>query len=383
MSEPSTPAAGSAATPAPEAETPAVPEAPARRSEQVKVTSSNGAKVVTIHRGDKTVTIERPAPKAGKPAPAADASQPQAPAGKTDGSAPATAAKGSTTAPPPPNGSQQPPPKSSASDKPAASTPAPEKKPDEKPPLSKGWAAMLEREAQATKRENDAKATEAKFAPFAEAQEIGKTSKLKAIEKAFGWKLEDLQNEYLGSLEGTLRPEQIAERTARKVIEDREAAAEEARKKTETEQAERVKAEAQERVNASYAGLLEHAKTLPASEMEGINTFGLTPYHTIKFWADSHGGEFPTAEQYAAALKEHEASCQARLKAAGFSKQAPAPAAEPATPANRTAPTVRVKGSPNTITSEDHGEVPISRRPQRKETAIERANRLVAERLGN
>jgi hypothetical protein len=393
----STPAAGGAATPTPntEGEAPSSEvESGPRRSTQVRVEVKGGMKSVVIDRGDKTVTIERPAPKAGKPAPAAGESSALGAAGKADGSVPATDGKGSTPAPQGQKSSPGQPPKSSASAKPGAPTTEPEKKPDEKPaqplPLSKAYAALLDREAKITTDQNQLKADrtafEAERSAWNEAKELGKTSKLKAVEKAFGWTLTELQQEFVDGLEGTLTPEQIAERTARKTYEDLQKADTDRQTQAQKDRDEQAQRDNWARVE-DCTGKLNTAFVELSGELDAVNAAieqaskglgpGVTPLMIITWWAKNHEGQFPTDPH--ATLKAYEAELRGTIAARGYAKApaAPAAAATPE-PEKRAAPTVRPKGSAS-ITSEDAGDVPI--RANRKESATERAARLVRERI--
>lgn len=394
------PAAAADAPAAPAAAAPAAekPAAPAKRSATVKVETvvKDGVKTVTF-----TKPVANPGPKAAKPAPAAGAESGKDTAGKAAASAPAKDGKGSTTAPPTTNGSQQPPPKSSASGQPASS-PTDSGKPNDKPgdkqpaqPLSKGFVALLDREAKLTSDQQQLKtereALQAEYAPFKEAREIGKTSKLKAIEKAFGWTLDDLQGEYIDGLSGSLTPEQIAERTARRVLEEQRTADSKKNEETTKTEQERVNAENWAKIedvagklNAAFAELgdeLDEVKHAIDLAGKGIGD-GVTPIGIIRWWSKHHEGQLPTDAH--AALRAYEAALRESVAARGYAKPAPPAAAaepsEPVTEERRTGPTVRVKASPTTITSDDGGEVPIRPTVHRKETAIERVNRLVRER---
>jgi hypothetical protein len=251
--------------------------------------------------------------------------------------------------------------------------------------------ALMDREAKVQADTNqlkaDREALEREYAPLKEAREVGKTSKLKAIEKAFGWTLDDLNNEYLGSLEGSLTPQQIAERAAvRKVEELRQADAqrvEDERKANQTREEQenwgRVEACAG-KLNAAFAELsaeLEETRYTIEQAASGIGQ-GVTPLQIITWWSKGHNGELPTDPH--ATLRAYEAALRESIGKRGYVKPAPTPAVvPPAEPEKRTGPTVRVKTSP-TITSDDGGEVPIRPNVPRKETATERVKRLVAER---
>lgn len=393
----STPAAGAAATPPSEGTNPAPnseSDAPAGGAEKAEKHSKRFT--VEVKNGIKTVTITQPvktAPKAETPAPAAGESSGKGTAGKTVESAPAKDGKGSTTAPPAQSSSQQQPPKSSASGTKDAPTTDPAKKPDDgkQPPLSKGWATLVEREGKLTSDQNQLKADRAAFeaerTTWAEAKELGKTSKLKAVEKAFGWTLTELQQEYVDGLEGTLTPEQIAERTARKTWEDLKKAEQEAQTKRTSEEQEEASRQNWAKIedctvklNAAFAELAGELDAVQAAidqAGKGLGP-GVTPLMIIGWWAKNHNGEFPTDPH--ATLKAYEAELRGTIAARGYAKAPPAPAAAPVpSPEKQTAPTVRSKAS-TSITSEDAGDVPITR-ANRRETPIERAARLVRERI--
>lgn len=374
----STPAAGAAADPTAADLTGGEP-APAVETPKPRYT-------VEVKNGVKSVTFVKPVkfgPKAETPAPAAGGSSRTDTAGKADESAPAQGGKASTTDQPAPKKSADPSPKSSASGKPDESgkeSGKPTEKPADKPPLSKGYAALLDREAAVTKRDQELKTEretlQREYAPFVEGREIGKTSKLKAVEKAFGWTLDDLQGEYVQSLAGTLSPEQIAERTARRLLEERDEADKKKAEEDRAAEEQRLRDEADKKFHDCAGSMAEVAGKM-LDQLPVAMALGKT-YGDVIAWHWNQHHQLPT--DHAAALTAYEAHLQAALGSKGFTKAPPAPAATPA-PASerRTAPTVQVKTSP-TITSEDAGEVPISRNGP-KETPMQRAERLVRERL--
>lgn len=388
----STPAAGAAATP-PSAGTQSAPNtegaAPAAGVEKPRFT-------VEVKNGIKTVTMTKTVPtgpKAVKPAPAAGASSPADTAGKADVSAPAKDGGQSTTAPPPKNSSPPADPKSTASAKPDEPSSAAAKKPDEqKPPLSKAYAALLDREARITADQQTLKteraAFEAERTTWTEAKELGKTSKLKAIEKLFGWDLKDLQDEYINSLEGTATPEQIAERAARRLLDEQRQADKVASDKAEQDRKTETERQHMERVEATSAQLNGAFAEL-VSELDAVQTeidkaargvgVGVTPIMIIAWWAKNHDGQFPTDPH--ATLRAYEAELRAIAGTRGFAKAAPAPAVPQPEPEKKTGQTVRPKTSATTVTSDDAGDVPIRANGKLKETATERAARLVRERV--
>jgi hypothetical protein len=316
-----------------------------KRSSQVKVHVKGHTRVVSVPTS-REAEPEKPAPK-------------DAPAGAASATGGEKKAPAATPGPTSSSGTQ------AAA---AAKTPEPStEKKDDKPPLSRGWATLLDREAKVTAKETEIK-------PLLEAKEIGKTSKLKAIEKAFGWTLDDLQLEYVNGLEGSETPARVAERTTLKLLEDRKKADDEAAEKTAREATEKLQQETAARVTKCQDDVFEASKAIVA-ELPATVAAGKFPIDIIRWWASKHN-ELPT--DMPVALRAYEEHLQQQLVAQGFARATAQPAAPVTTTPEKQTPAVRVKTSP-TITPEDNGEVPI-RRSLKKESAMERAERLLAER---
>lgn len=252
---------------------------------------------------------------------------------------------------------------------------------EKKPPLSRGWAELLERENKVTQAQAALKQEQTTYKPYAEAAEKAKTSVLDAIEHLYGADaLDRAMAESLQRSRGTQSPEAIARAAAKAELDAREQARKDADAAAQKEREEAAKTESQQKIASAAESLRTAAAAMPAEDLRGLNAFGLQPVHTLQFYVQKHNA-WPT--DFAAAVREHEAFCREQLKANGFDipapppAPAPAPAAveAPAKPEKRT-PAVRPKPSA-TITPDDTGSVPL--RPVRKETAIERVRRIAAE----
>lgn len=257
-------------------------------------------------------------------------------------------------------GEKKPPESASASAAPADKPPEPKK-----PPLSRGWAELMDREDK-LRAETEANK------PLSAAREKAKTSVFDAIVMAFGEDAFDrAQTEYLERQRGTRTPEQIAEAAARKAIEDERKRAKDAEDAAARERDEKAKTEANARLKRTTDGLVAAGNALPAADMEAIRLFGAQPIHTIAFWAERHNGEWP--EDFTAAIREHEAHLRKQLEGSGYSKAPTAPEKTGAA-----APPAQAQTAP-TITADDVGSVPVRRHVPNGQSAMERALAIVRE----
>ena len=201
--------------------------------------------------------------------------------------------------------------------------------------------------------------------------------RLKALQQQ-GVTLDDLQEEYLEETKGTQTPEETTRRIARAEWERLEA--EKAAKADAAATAERTKNEEQAtiRVNAAITGLVEAFPAL-SDELDQIHAQGRDAYDVLKFWVGKHS-DYP--QDFPAALKAYEGHLVDQQKARAALKAPPPKPADPP-PSGEFQKTDRVVpvARPRTaaITPDDAGEVPLRRVVQRKETAIERVQRLAAE----
>lgn len=240
-----------------------------------------------------------------------------------------------------------------AAEKPAAPAVA---EPD-KGRAGKAWAVIMDREAKLTEREKALK-------PFEAAQKLFSEGKrLKAIE-AMGAKLDELNEEYLSGLRAPTEEERIA-----RVIEQREADKLSTAEKTAKAEQDRVVAEQNQVAANALIALGEAVKAIPPAELKLCAKAGITTGNVLA-WYFAQNGKVP--DDAAATLRAYEAHLRAEL-AAEF---APPPA--PATTPVAKEPPAKAKGA-GTLTSDDAGEVPLRPIAKRKETAQQRAARVMAE----
>jgi hypothetical protein len=243
----------------------------------------------------------------------------------------------------------------------------------------------MDREA---KLVEERKAIEAQKAEIERAQKeairldkLPKGQRLKAL-KEQGITLDDLQEEYLEETKGSLTPEEIARRAARAEFERLEA---EKATKAEAAAAEakaKQDQEAQLRVNTAVQGLMDAFPAL-ADELDQIQAQDRNAYDVLRWYAGKHG-DYP--QDFPKALKEYEQHLQEKQKGRGFAKAPPPkPAEEPPSgdfqsSNDKGLPVTRPRtAATGAVTPDDAGDVPLRPVVKRRETAIEKVQRLARE----
>lgn len=233
--------------------------------------------------------------------------------------------------------------------------------------MGRAYAELLEREGKVT-------AAQAELKPLITARELGKTSKLKAIE-SLGWTLDDLQQEYLASLGGTQTPEERAARAAIQAVEAREKARLDAEKATQDQQQAAQQTEARARNNKDAQDVEAAARPI-LGELDAIVSQGKSAIEAMAWWYGAKKTELPADK--ALVLREYEQHLRAELSARGFVKSPPAVPA--VTTTSDRGPAAR--STTAAITPADTGEVPLRRVPNGKPLSALERSRLIMQELG-
>lgn len=348
---PSTPAAAAPSTPAPAVPSPA-PIAPSPGAAAAPVVDAPAASAKPEWKPPVTRTkaTQVHTPRVQIPARAVEADPgPKAP------TEPAAASAGSE---PTPSASAAP--ATSSSSTSATEPPkADEPKPDGR--VGKAWADILDKEAKLTAEKKDLK-------PLAEAKElVAKGQRLKALE-VLGISLADIQSEYLASIKDE-SPEDVARRVAEETLTKREADAKAAADKADQDAKDATQKQLQDQTQAFFAATAAASASI-VKEIPTLVAMGATPLMLANWVVQTKGGYLKDHDP-TTVLREYEAAMRATL-APVFTPVAPA--------ASATATPARGKDTaPNTLTTEGAGEVPLVAKPKRRETAHERAARILAE----